>query len=175
MHIVKGALKDAAEMALLKYDNLMHRLRADEVPGTHEAQVEQSTIGVAAVANLRATLANSSHADFYLIARSTDQMLGFCRLTQHTKEQTTQFRQFYVQPKLIGQKIGSRLMAEAKLRTIASKPPPKTLWLLTGGYNAKAQEMYLHWGFERRPEEEWIPALLPDGTPFKWVKMVLHL
>lgn len=175
MHIVKGALRDAAEMAQLKYENLMHRLRAGELPGTNVAQIEESTIGIGAVAKLRAILANRNRADYYVTAHRDDVMLGFYRLTRHKEERTMQFRQFFVRPQLIGRKIGSFMMALAKVRAMASRPRPKILWLLTGDYNVQAQEKYLHWGFERRPEEEWVPAQLPDGTPFKWVKMVFPL
>ena len=149
-HAIPG---DARTMLRLKRENILQRAERGEAPITEEER-NQLRVTKANVEELASTIANSNDEDWYLVAFVRRRIEGFCRLTWRTEKNQFQFRQFYVRVSMQGQGIGNRLIHGAVGRAENSLLFPAGIFLMTGGYNTKAQAMYEHWGFRKQAATE---------------------
>ncbi|MEK7509490.1 MAG: GNAT family N-acetyltransferase [Patescibacteria group bacterium] len=168
-----AGVSDAQAMSELKYENLLHRAHAGLIQLSSDGEKEHKITSEEGVKTLANMLANSNEDDYYLVAKYHAETVGMCRMTWQPETERFQFRQFYVKPRYMGKKIGSRLFAEAKERAQKSSHTPQGIFLYTGDYNQAAQNMYAHWGFKHASREESKFEQFDEGRMVEWVKMML--
>ena len=163
--------QDAQIMAEIKFENLMHRVKIGKLEMSKQ-EIERARVTEESVHALSEELTHSNDDDYYLAARSSGGVVGFCRMTWRPDSNRFQFRQFYVQPKYLDRKIGGKIMAAAKERARHSEHAPMGMFLYTGDYNEEARQRYEHWGFSNAGPEESKFEQRCDRK-IEWIKMIL--
>jgi ribosomal protein S18 acetylase RimI-like enzyme len=90
------------------------------------------------------------------VAVDGDGIVGFCALRRDADPpaQPVEIGALYLDPAVLRQGVGTRLMHEALARLRGAGEPAVTLWVLAG--NARARAFYGHHGFELTGErDEW--------------------